>query len=301
MKAIMFSGQGAQKIGMGKEFYDNFDICRKTFDEASEALGLDISRICFEENDMLNQTIYAQPALLTVSICAYRLLREKAFMPDILMGLSLGEYSALTASGAIEFADAVRLVHRRGQIMTELAKPGGMVASVRLSKETLEEICLNSQNQGLGFVACANFNTYDQIVLAGEKAALDFCMSEIKKAGGRAIPLQVSGPFHTKLLDKAAEKFREELLKLNVSEPKMPIISNLTADKFNIEDYAEHLTQHMISPVRWVESVEKAVSMGVYKFIELGSGKTLMGFVKKIDDTVDCFAVESIGDLEGIL
>ena len=301
MKALMFSGQGAQKIGMGKDFYDNFDICRKTFDEASEALGLDMAALCFEENDMLNQTAYAQPALLTIGISAYRLLKEKGFIPDILMGLSLGEYTALTASEAINFTDAVCLVRRRGQIMTEFAKPGGMVASVGLSKEVLEQICINAQNEDLGFAACANFNTHDQIVLAGEKTALDFCLTEIKKAGGKAIPLKVSGPFHTKLLNEAAEKFREELLKINVLTPKFPIISNLTADIFKVEDYAAHLMQHMISPVRWAESVEKAVSMGVDRFIELGSGKTLAGFVKKINNTVDCFAIESVSDLEGIL
>ena len=298
MKAVMFSGQGAQKTGMGKEFYDNFEICRQTFNEASEAIGMDVAGLCFEESDLLNQTAYAQPALLTVSIAAYRLLKSRGFMPDVLMGLSLGEYSALTAADVLDFADAVRLVHKRGQLMTEFAMPGGMLAVMGISREVLEEICQNARP--IGFVACANFNTYDQIVLAGEKAALDFCVPLIKQASGKAIPLKVSGPFHTPLLADAAEKFADELTKLTVSKPALPVISNLTADMFHVEHFASHLKQHMVSPVRWAESVEKAKSMGVTTFIEIGAGKTLVNFVKKIDARLTAFAVENKQDLEGL-
>lgn len=295
--AVMFSGQGAQKIGMGKEFYDSSDICRRVFDEASEALKMDVAALCFEHGDRLNQTEFAQPALLTVSIAAYRLLQHRGFTPTLLMGLSLGEYSALCAAGAINFADAVSLVHKRGRIMTEFATPGSMLAVMGLPRDVLEDICAKAENTG--FVTCANFNTYDQIVLAGEKGALDFCVPEIKAAGGKAIALKVSGPFHTKLLATAAEKFKDELMQIAVSKPTLPVISNLTADTFNTENYIEQLTQHMISPVRWVECVEKAKNMGITAFIELGSGKTLVNFVKKIDDGVETFAVENIKDLEG--
>lgn len=299
MKVVMFSGQGAQKMGMGKEFYDNFDICCQTFDEASEALKMDVAKLCFEEEsrDLLNQTAYAQPALLTVSIAAYRLLASRDFTPDLLMGLSLGEYTALTAAEVIQFADAVKLVHKRGQIMTEFAKPGGMVAAMGLACDVLEEICKNAEN--IGFAACANFNTPEQIVLAGEFAAIEYCTAEIKKAGGKAIPLKVSGPFHTPLLADAAAKFEEELNKLLVSPPKIPVISNLTAELFHMEYFTTNLTRHMVSPVRWVECVEKAISLGTEEFIELGCGKTLVNFVKKINPTGKTLSIENLNDLEG--
>jgi len=293
----MFSGQGSQKIGMGKEFYDNFDIARKTFDEASDTLDFDVAALCFEQNDQINQTAYAQPALLTASIAAYRLLQTSGFVPDAAMGLSLGEYSALCAAGVIEFADAVKLVHRRGKIMAEFAKPGGMVASMGLGRDVLEQICQNAADTG--FVACANFNTTEQIVLAGEHNAIKFCTAEIKKAGGKAIPLKVAGPFHTPLLADAAAKFNEELLQMCFAPPIMPVISNLTAEMFHVEHAVKNLTQHMISPVRWVECVEKAVSMGVDTFVELGCGRTLCGFVKKINNDVECVSIETIADLEG--
>ena len=298
MKCVMFSGQGAQKVGMGKEFYDNFDICKKTFDEASEALNMDVVAPCFENGDRLNKTEFAQPALLTVSIATYRLLQSQGFEADVLMGLSLGEYSALCAAGAIKFADAVRLVHRRGRIMAEFAEQGGMMAVMGLKKEVLQDICDKAENTG--FVACANFNTHDQIVLAGEKAALDFCVPEIKATGGKSIALKVSGPFHTKLLAVAAEKFKDELQNLSVLQPVLPVISNLTADIFDIECYADQLTLHMVSPVRWVECVEKAKNMGVTTFVELGCGKTLVNFVKKIDGDLDAFAIEDTKGLEGL-
>jgi len=296
--AVMFSGQGAQKTGMGKEFYDNFDICKKTFDEASEALGMDVAALCFKPDERLNQTEYAQPALLTVSIAAYRLLHSEGFTPDVLMGLSLGEYSALCAAGAIDFEDAVKLVRNRGRIMTEFAQAGGMMAAIGLSKEILDEICVRAKVEG--YVTCANFNTPDQTVLAGEKAALDFCVPEIRAAGGKAMLLKVSGPFHSKLLEKAAEEFAKELAGLRVLQTNIPVISNLTADIFDAKSYIEQLTQHMISPVRWVECVRKAENMGISAYIELGSGKTLVNFVKKIDDNSEAFSVENIKDLEGL-
>ena len=299
MKAIMFSGQGAQKVGMGKEFYDNFAICRKTFDEASEAFGMDMAKLCFEEKELLNQTEYAQPALLTVGMAAYRLLEEHGIKPDVLMGLSLGEYTALTASGAFNFADAVRLVHKRGKIMTQYAKEGGMLAAIGVDTDVLEDICRKVTND-TGFVACANFNTPEQTVLAGEHAALDACVPHIKAVGGKAMPLKVTGPFHTPLMAEAAEKFVLELMRLSVKEPARPIISNVDGELFNIENYIDALSRHMTSPVRWTQCVEKAKLMGVDTFIELGSGRTLVNFVKKIDGEAKTFAVESIEDLEGL-
>jgi len=297
MKLVMFSGQGAQKAGMGKDFYDNYDISKQTFDEAADALGFDLAGICFEKDERLNQTEYAQPALLTAGMAAYRLLQSRGFVPDALMGLSLGEYTALCAGGAIDFADAVKLVHRRGRIMTDFAAAGGMLAVMGLSRAVLEDICNNAKIKG--FVACANFNTPDQIVLAGEKSALDYCVPEIKAKGGKAMALKVSGPFHTKLMQPAADEFAKELVKLKVSRPNVLVISNLTAEIFNTEYYAKRLPLHMASPVRWVECVQKAKNMGITTYIELGSGNTLVNFVKKIDSNLDGFAIENQADLEG--
>jgi len=291
MKIIMFSGQGAQKVGMGKGFYDSFPICRKTFDEASEAVGFDMAKLCFHENDLLNQTEYAQPALLTVGIAAYRLLLSLEEKPDLLMGLSLGEYTALTAAGVFGFADAVRLVHKRGKLMIEFAAEGGMLASMGVASSVLEDICRNVP----GFAACANYNTHEQTVLAGEHAAIDACAVEIKKAGGKTVPLKVSGPFHTLLMSKAAEEFAKELKMITASHnDKAKIISNVDAEIFDTQNYVDILTRHMTSPVRWVSCVEKAIAMGADTFTELGSGKILVNFVRKIDSSglIKAFALE---------
>ena len=299
MKAIMFSGQGSQKIGMGKEFYDNFAECRVIFDEASQAVGFDVAKLCFEEKELLTQTQYAQPALLTVGVAIYRFMAERGFCADVLMGLSLGEYTALAAAEAFDFADAVRLVHKRGKLMAEFAKEGGMLASIGVDKDMLEEIC--KQASGIGYVACANYNTYEQIVLAGERAALDACAIEIKKAGGKAMPLKVSGPFHTPLMADAAEKFAHELAGLAVKTPALPVISNVDAELFPAGQHVDVLTRHMTSPVLWTKCVEKAVAMGVNMFIEVGMGKTLVNFVKSINGSVAAFALESMNGLEEIL
>lgn len=305
MKAMMFSGQGAQKTGMGKEFYENFDICRKTFDQASEALGLDMARLCFEDGEgLLNQTQYAQPALLTVGVSAFRLLEARVPDPGLLMGLSLGEYTALTAAGVFAFADALRLVHRRGQIMTELGKPGSMIACMGLDRPAVQEICAQAGDEGTGFAAPANYNTPDQIVLAGEQTALDFCAAKIKARGGKSIPLKVAGPFHTALLAQAATQFKEEFASLvpTTGKAKYPVLSNLTGQEHNYEHLKDNLARHMVSPVLWVNCVEKAMDLGTTSFIELGCGKTLVNFVKKIAGSgADSFAIaiETLKDLEG--
>jgi len=294
---VMFSGQGSQKIGMGKEFYDASDICRRTFDEASEALDFDIAKLCFEANNQLSETEFAQPALLTVSIAVFRLMASRGFSPDIAMGLSLGEYTALTAAGVFDFADAVRLVRLRGSLMSKHTKPGGMLVSIGLGHDVLLDICKKAAP--LGFVACANFNTAEQIVLSGEFDALDFCTKEIKAAGGKAISLAVSGPFHTPLLSDAADRFKEALIALTVSQPKIPVVSNLTGDLFDISNLTDSLANHMISPVLWVDCVKKALSLGAKNFVELGSGKTLTNFAKKISTDNKVFAIETPADMEG--
>lgn len=296
MKVVMFSGQGAQKIGMGKAFYDSFDLCRHTFEEASEALGMDMARLCFEEKELLSQTEYAQPALLTAGISAYRLLTGQGFVPGLLMGLSLGEYTALTAAGVINFADALNLVHTRGKIMTQYAKDGGMLAAIGVDRHVLEDICQSVSH--IGFAMCANYNTPEQTVLAGQHTALEACAAKIKDAGGKSMPLKVSGPFHTMLMQDAADRFMGTLSKVQVSEGDTPVISNVSGDIFPPAQFAATLNRHMTSPVRWTECVEKAIAMGADTFVELGCGKVLVNFVKKINGTVEAFPVETTDDIQ---
>jgi [acyl-carrier-protein] S-malonyltransferase len=301
MNFVMFSGQGAQKAGMGKELYDNFAICRQTFEEASDALGFDMARLCFDGElsaGNLNQTEFAQPALLTAGISVFRLLQQEGLVKGGLMGLSLGEYTALVAAEVLDFAQGVALVHRRGQIMAELAAEGGMMAVMGLTRETLERIC--KEAQGHGFVACANFNTPEQIVISGEKPALDYCVQLVKAAKGKAIPLKVAGPFHTPLMEAAATAFKQEFAGLKAGAPVLPIISNVTADVLGIDDFKDlpgHMARHMISPVRWTESVQKAATMDGTRFIELGSGNTLVNFVKKIDPNLEAYQIENLNDI----
>jgi [acyl-carrier-protein] S-malonyltransferase len=280
MNTILFSGQGSQKTGMGKTYYDNFAISRQTFEEASDALKFNMAKLCFEDKDgLLNDTEFAQPALLTAGIAAFRALISEGLKADLLMGLSLGEYTALAAAGALNFADAVVLVRRRGQIMKEFAPPGGMLAVIGFNKKQLEEICAKAAS--IGFAACANFNTTTQIVLSGENPALDFCAAEIKRLGGKSIKLKVSGPFHTKLMEAAAKRFAEDITLLPLVRPSSAItniISNVTADILTTDDLNNlpaYFAKHMKSPVLWADSIIKAKSLGSTVFKELGSGNTL--------------------------
>ncbi|MCL2575840.1 MAG: ACP S-malonyltransferase [Defluviitaleaceae bacterium] len=297
MNVIMFSGQGAQKAGMGKDFYNNFVIAKQTFEEASDALSFDVAALCFEDaNNQLALTQFAQPALVTTGIAAYRVLQQEGITAGLLMGLSLGEYTALVAAGVLDFARCVKLVHKRGLLMTELAVQGGMTAVMGLGRDVVEQICEKASY--VGHVACANFNTPQQIVISGEKAALDACIPLIKEAKGKAIPLKVSGPFHTKLMQKAADAFVLEMADITPKAATLPIISNVTADVLATDNLAEHLSKHMTGSVLWDYSVVKAKEMGGTKFIELGCGNTLVNFVKKIDDTLETYTIESAAEVK---
>ena len=272
--AILFSGQGAQYQGMGEELYHQEAIVRETFDEASHILGYEMAELCFTENERLNETEYTQPAILTVSVAFYRLLQQKGLTPDVVAGLSLGEYSALVASGALRFSEAVALVQKRGQYMTEAAPQGTgkMVAVMNAEREVIEKAC--QEASAFGIVAPANYNTPQQIVIGGEVAAVDQAMTLLKEAGvKRMIPLNVSGPFHTALLQPASKKLAQDLAKL----------------KFQ--------TMQIMSAVRFEDSIETMKAMNVGTMIEVGPGKTLTGFVKKIDKTIEMHRVEDVATL----
>lgn len=250
--AFLFSGQGAQKLGMAKDLYDEFDIVRETFDQASQVLGYNLRELIDNDETKLNETQYTQPAILTTSVAILRLLSEQGIKPDLVAGLSLGEYSALVASGALDFVEAVALVAKRGQYMTEAAPTGSgkMVAVMNTEAALIEEICEQAAERGI--VSPANYNTPAQIVIGGQAEAVDYAVELLKEAGvKRLIELKVSGPFHTAILKPASEKLAKELEQVNFKSFKLELISNTTAKVMKDSEVKELLTRQVMEPVRF--------------------------------------------------
>lgn len=292
--AFLFSGQGAQYVGMGQELYEQEPIVRATFEEASQALGYDLAELCFTENERLNQTEYTQPAILTVSVAFWRLLEAKGYQADAVAGLSLGEYTALVASGALDFKTAVQLVAKRGALMANAAPQGTgkMVAVLNTPIELIEEIC--EKASALGIVSPANYNTPQQIVIGGEVAAVDQAVADLTEAGvKRMIPLNVSGPFHTALLKPAAEQLKLELEKVTFQPMMVPVISNTTAQVMRDDQVKELLEKQVMSPVRFYDSIATLKELGIEQVVEIGPGKVLTGFIKKIDKTIKVTRLEN--------
>lgn len=293
--AFLFSGQGAQYTGMGQAFYDTEALMKETVDQASEILGYDMAALCFDEanQEKLNQTEFTQPAILTVSVGMLRILEKQGIVADAVAGLSLGEYSALVASGALAFADAVALVAKRGAYMATAAPKGTgkMVAVMNAEPAVIEACCQEATT--VGIVAPANYNTPQQIVIGGEIAAVDQAVALLKEAGvKRMIELNVSGPFHTALLKPAAEKLQTALLDVDFQEMKIPVVSNTTANVMMQDQIKTLLEQQVMSPVRFYDSIATLKDLGVGRVIEIGPGKTLSGFMKKIDKTIAVTRVE---------
>jgi [acyl-carrier-protein] S-malonyltransferase len=291
--AVVFSGQGAQYQGMGQELYQQEKIVRDTFEEASQILGYDMAELCFSENEQLNETEFTQPAILTVSMAFYRLLTEAGFKPDVVAGLSLGEYSALVSSKALSFAEAVALVQKRGRFMTEAAPKGTgkMVAVMNTERSVIEQACREAST--IGIVSPANYNTPQQIVIGGEVPAVDRAVQLLQEAGvKRMMPLNVSGPFHTALLKPASLKLAQELAQITWRPLTIPVISNTTAKVMEPEFIQSLLEKQVMSAVRFADSIETMRDMGVDSIIEVGPGKTLTSFIKKIDKTIATHRVE---------
>lgn len=295
--AFMFPGQGAQYVGMGKEFYDNNEAAKQIFKTASKATGLDLEALCFEENEDINITEYTQIAMLTAEIAMLQAVLDLGVKPDVTGGLSLGEYSALVASGVMDFEDCARVVRKRGIYMQDEvpAGEGGMAAIIAMDADRISEVL----EQVEGIVSIANYNCPGQIAISGEKAAVEKACGLLKEAGAkRCIPLNVSGPFHSVMLKGAGEKLAQELENVEIHDIAIPYVTNVTGDFVADKgDVKELLATQVSNSVKWIQCVEAMLNDGVDTFIEIGPGKTLSSFVKKINKDVTIVNVDKYEDL----
>lgn len=302
--AFIFPGQGAQKIGMGKEFYDNTEIGKEVYDKASEAVGLDLKALCFEENEQINITEYTQVALVTTSVAMMKVLEDKGVRPDVAAGLSLGEYCALVAAGSMDYIDAAKAVRKRGILMQEEVPTGvgAMAAVMGLDKEQIEEAIAD-----IADVQIANYNCPGQIVISGKKEAVETANEALKAVGARrTLMLNVSGPFHSDMLQGAGEKLAPVLDKIDIKTPVIPYAANVTAEYVtNKDDIKPLLVKQVSSSVRWQQTIENMIADGVDVFIEIGPGKTLAGFNKKIgkalDKEIKTLNIETLADIDTVV
>ena len=295
--AFIFPGQGAQVCGMGKDFYEQTEIGKQVFDRASELLGFSMPELCFEENDRLDITEYTQAAMVTAGIAMMKvLMAETGIKPDVAAGLSLGEYCAMVAAGVMSEEDAITTVRQRGILMQQAvpAGIGAMAAILAMDAAKIEEVIADIDG-----VQIANYNCPGQIVISGLKEAVETACEKLKEAGAkRTVMLNVSGPFHSRMLTEAGKKLGEVLEGVSVHTPAIPYVANVTAAY--VTDVAEVkplLEKQVSSSVRWQQSVETMLADGVDTFIEIGPGKTLAGFMKKIDRTVKVINIEKLEDI----
>ncbi len=299
--AFIFPGQGAQAVGMGKDFYDNFDVARKLFDEADDALGYSIKKMCFDgSEDDLKLTANTQPAILVVSVIVNEILKSENVTADIAGGHSLGEYSALVAAGSLKFRDAVVLVHKRGQFMQEAVPvgEGAMAAIIGLDDATIIQTCAE-----VGEVQAVNFNCPGQTVIAGKTAGVEAAVEKLKVAGAKkAVILPVSAPFHSTLMAPSAKKLAVELDNVTINDAAFPVASNFTGElETSAADIKNNLVAQADNPVKWIACVEAMKNFGADTFIECGVGKTLCGFNRRIDKKIKSLNVEDIDSLKKTL
>jgi len=298
--AFVFPGQGAQYIGMGKELFENIEECKDIFNIADKELDFKLSKLCFEGNiEELNITENTQPAILTVSIAALMALQKYGIKCDVTAGLSLGEYSALVCSGAMNFKDAVKLVKKRGRFMQEAVPVGigAMAAIIGLEASLVQEACNAAKASGI--VEIANLNCPGQIVIAGEIAAVELACHIVKEKGAkRAIILPVSAPFHTSMLKPAAQKLEIELKNISFDDMTIPLMTNVNGDYVKSkDDIKDNLKLQVMSSVLWETIIKRMIKDGVDTFVEIGPGKVLSGFVKKIDRKLTIVNIEDMSSL----
>lgn len=297
--AFLFPGQGAQYVGMGKDFYEEFAEARQMYEIASEVSGLDVKSLCFEENEQIHITEFTQIAMLTTEMAILQAVQNRGIKADVCAGLSLGEYAAIGASHTMEPSDCFRIVRRRGILMQEAYPTGGAMSAVLgMDASVIEKVCEETD----GIVSIANYNCPGQIVITGEINAVTKASEALKEAGAkRVVPLKVSGPFHSALLKDAGEKLRAEFEGVKLFVPEIPYVTNVdcsyVTDTTRVADLCAKQVSHS---VRWQQSVEKMIADGVDKFVEIGPGKTLTGFMKKINKDVTIVNVEKVEDLEGL-
>ena len=298
--AFVFPGQGAQKPGMGKDFYDSFDIAEQIFEDASNWLSLDMKALCFEENEKLDLTEYTQAALVTTSLAMAHVVREKGLTPDVTAGLSLGEYCAIEMAGGMSLKSAVCTVRERG-ILMEHAVPAGkgsMAAVLGMKAEDIETTISSVDG-----VEIANYNCPGQIVITGKKEGVERAAELLKENGAkRVIPLNVSGPFHSSMLKEAGQELEKILEAQEVSPLKIPYVTNVTGDFVHEEREIKSLLSRQISsPVKWQQSVENMILNGVDTFVEIGPGRTLNGFIRKINRDVSVYSIQTVEDMEKVI
>lgn len=298
--AFIFPGQGAQKAGMGKDFYENSKTAAEVIDRASELLGLDMKALCFEENNLLDQTEYTQAALVTVCMAMEKVLRERGLAPDVTAGLSLGEYCAIASAGGMSTENAITTVRKRG-ILMQNAVPGGqgaMAAVLGLDAGKIEEVLADRSG-----VMIANYNCPGQIVITGWKEDVEQAADALKEAGAkRVLPLNVSGPFHSSLLEQAGEELGKELEQVVFSDLQIPYVTNVTAEYVtDITKTKELLARQVTSSVRWQQSMELLIADGVDTFVEIGPGRTLAGFLRKINREVKVYNVGTWEDVDKVV
>ncbi len=295
--AFLFPGQGAQSVGMCRSIVEKFGSARKLFDSASEILGYDLSKLCFEgPKEQLDSTVYSQPALYVSSLAALQMLKETR--PELVAscamtaGLSLGEYTALVFAEAMSFEDALRVVQRRGQAMQESAdrQPSGMASLLMLDREKVQEIC--NEASTLGQISIANFLCPGNLVVSGDKSACDKAVELAETGGGKAVPLSVAGAFHTTIMQPADQKLAEALASVELKSPRIPVVSNVdAATHSDPEEIRQLLIRQVINPVRWEDSIRWMLENGITEFTEIGPGKVLSGLLKRIDRKVKCESV----------
>ena len=297
--AFIYPGQGAQKAGMGKDFYENSESARAVFDRASEILDLDMKELCFEENDRLDLTEYTQAALVTTCLAMTKVVSEHGIRPDVTAGLSLGEYCAIAVAGGMSGEDAIRTVRKRGILMqnTVPAGEGAMAAVLGMEASAIEEVIEDIEG-----VTIANYNCPGQIVITGVTAGVEDASEKLKAAGAkRVVMLNVSGPFHSPLLKSAGEELLKVLENVEIHKLEIPYVTNVTAEYIqNEEEIKGLLGQQVSSSVRWEQSIRKMIEEGVETFVEIGPGKTLAGFMRKISRDVAMYNIGTWEDVEKV-